>query len=72
MRWSGPGESPVFFAVFSRWANLALNYKNSKILNNTEEGIYDGLKKAIENKLQESETEVYDNENIIEELKSIL
>ena len=48
------------------------NYKNSKILNNTEEGIYDGLKKAIETKLQESETEVYDNENIIEELKSIL
>lgn len=48
------------------------NYKNSKILNNTEEGIYDGLKKAIENKPQESETEAYDNENIIEELKSIL
>lgn len=49
-----------------------VNYKNSKILNNTEEGIYNGLKKAIETKLQESETEVYDNENIIEELKSIL
>ena len=49
-----------------------VNYKNSKILNNTEEGIYDGLKKAIENKPQESETEAYDNENIIEELKSIL
>ena len=48
------------------------NYKNSKILDNTEEGIYDGLKKAIENKPQESETEVYDNENIIEELKNIL
>ena len=48
------------------------NYKNSKILDNTEEGIYDGLKKSIENKPQESETEVYDNENIIEELKSIL
>ena len=48
------------------------NYKNSEILDNTEEGIYDGLKKAIENKPQESETEVYDNENIIEELKSIL
>ena len=48
------------------------NYKNSKILNNTEEGIYDGLKKAIENKPQESETEAYDNENIIEELKNIL
>lgn len=49
-----------------------VNYKNSKILNNTEEGIYNGLKKAIETKLQESETEAYDNENIIEELKSIL
>ena len=48
------------------------NYKNSKILNNTEEGIYDGLKKAIEDKPQESKTEVYDNENIIEELKSML
>ena len=48
------------------------NYKNSKILDNTEEGIYDGLKKSIENNPQESETEVYDNENIIEELKNIL
>ena len=48
------------------------NYKNSKIIDNTEEGIYDGLEKAIENKPQESETEVYDNENIIEELKNIL
>ena len=48
------------------------NYKNSKILDNTEEGIYKGLEEAIENKPQESETEVYDNENIIEELKSIL
>ena len=48
------------------------NYKNSKILDNTEEGIYKGLEEAIENKPQESETEVYDNENIIEELKNIL
>ena len=48
------------------------NYKNSKILDNTEEGIYDGLEKAIENKPQESKTEVYDNENIIEELKKII
>ena len=48
------------------------DYKNSKILDNKEEGIYKGLEEAIENKPQKSEIEVYDNENIIEELKSIL
>ena len=48
------------------------DYKNSKILDNKEEGIYKGLEEAIENKPQKSEIEVYDNENIIEELKSML
>ena len=49
-----------------------VNYKNSIILENTEKGIYEGLRMAIENKPEEKDVEIYDNESIIEELKNIL
>ena len=49
-----------------------VDYKNSMILENTEEGIYEGLRMAIGNKPEEKDVEIYDNENIIEKLKNIL
>ena len=49
-----------------------VDYKNSVILENNEEGIYEGLRMAIENKPEEKDVEIYDNESIIEELKKII
>ena len=49
-----------------------VNYKNSVILENNEEGIYEGLRMAIENKPEEKDVEIYDNESIIKELKKII
>lgn len=48
------------------------SYENSKILDNTEEGIYDGLKYAMENNPKEKNIVIYDNEKIIEQIEKLL
>ena len=54
-------------------------YSNKIILENTEEGIYNGLLDVLENNKQEGKTreneekkEQYDNSSIIEEVKELI
>lgn len=49
------------------------NYRNSKVFENSEDGIYEGLKKILTNeKKDENQNEKYDNSKIIEQIKQIL
>ena len=50
------------------------NYKNSWILENTEEGIYIGLKEIITNNIntENNDNLAYDNSSILEEIKELI
>lgn len=49
------------------------NYNNSEIFENSEKGIYEGLKNMLTNvKKYENQNEKYDNSKIIEQIKQIL
>ena len=49
------------------------NYRKSKIFENTEEGIYKGIKEILlEDSIENNKIEIYSNLKIIEEIKQIL
>ncbi len=49
-----------------------INYKNSIVVPNTDDGIYNGMKKLIENKIEDNTKEKFDNKYIINDIVDLI